>query len=66
MTIIAHSNRLIALDVNEEQDTTAIDFRLPAAPASTWRRREGIPRAERAARLAQAGVSLASADTTLP
>jgi hypothetical protein len=57
MTIIAHSKRLIALDVNDEQDITAIDLRLPErALASARRQRDGIPRAEIAARLAQAGA----------
>ena len=66
MTIIAHSKRLIALEVNEEQDVTAIDLRIPARAANgMWRQHDGIPRAEIAARLAQVGAYLASADTTL-
>jgi hypothetical protein len=65
MTIIAHSKRLIALDVNDEQDVTAIDLRLPErVRPSARRQRNGTPRAEIAARVAQAAAFLASADTS--
>lgn len=62
MTIIAHSKRLIALDdLDDSQEVTTIDLRIPhraqrsamLAHAVT-RRRDGTPRAEIQARLAQA------------
>jgi hypothetical protein len=67
MTIIAHSKRLIALhDADGLEEPTAIDLRIcESPPARLWRRdRAGTPRAEIAARLAQARAYFSAPDTT--